>query len=144
MRNKLLIIVGCIILVLSVRAEDVTGKWRTIDDTTGEIKSIVEITQVDGKLYGHVVKLFNKDPKYDPVCDQCKDHLKGTKIIGMQIINGLTFTNGRWTGDRGILDPDNGKYYNVKIWTDPDSPEKLHVRGYFSFLYRTQIWIREE
>jgi uncharacterized protein (DUF2147 family) len=70
--------------------------------------------------------------------------LKGKKILGMQIINGLTLRDGRWSGNNGILDPDNGKYYDVKIWVNEKDPSRLNVRGYISFLYRTQIWLREE
>lgn len=122
---------------------DIVGKWKTIDDGTGEVKSIVEITKKDGKLYGKIIKLFNEDPNYDPLCDECKDHLNGKKIIGMQIINGLKLNDGKWAGDNGILDPDNGKYYDCKIWVDKEDPKKLNVRGYIAFLYRTQTWIRE-
>lgn len=124
-------------------AAGIEGKWKTIDDGTREVKSIVNITIKDGKLYGTITQLFNEDPNYDPVCDECKDEKKGKKIIGMQIINGLTERDGKWTGDNGILDPDNGKYYDVKIWVDEENPKKLHVRGYIAFLYRTQTWLRE-
>ena len=34
------------------------GKWKTKDDETGRIKSIVEITERDGMYYGEVVELF--------------------------------------------------------------------------------------
>jgi uncharacterized protein (DUF2147 family) len=128
---------------LSVAQNSVTGKWRTIDDDTGEVKSIVEITKEDGKLYGEIVQLFNEDPNYDPLCTECEGKLKNKKIIGMQIINGLTKEDGKWVGDDGILDPDNGKFYDVKIWVDEEDPKKLNVRGYIAFLYRTQTWIRE-
>ncbi len=128
---------------LSVAQNSVTGKWRTIDDDTGEVKSIVEITKEDVKLYGEIVQLFNEDPNYDPLCTECEGKLKNKKIIGMQIINGLTKEDGKWVGDDGILDPDNGKFYDVKIWVDEEDPKKLNVRGYIAFLYRTQTWIRE-
>jgi len=111
---------------------------------TGEVKSIVEITKTNGKVYGTIVKLFNKDPNYDPVCEECSDHLKGKKIIGMQIISGLTNESNIWKGNNGILDPDNGKYYNVRIWLDQEDPDRLNVRGYIAFLYRTQTWYREK
>jgi uncharacterized protein (DUF2147 family) len=133
-----------IFALVTANAAEIVGKWKTIDDGTGEVKSIVEITKKDGKLYGKIIKLFDKDPNYDPICDMCKDHLKNQKIIGMQIINGLTEKEGKWVGDKGILDPDNGKYYNTKIWVDEKNPSKLNVRGYIAFLYRTQTWLREK
>jgi uncharacterized protein (DUF2147 family) len=62
----------------------------------------------------------------------------------LQIINSLTLDNGKWKGNDGILDPDNGKYYNCKMWVDKEDPDRLIVRGYIAFLYRTQTWYREK
>lgn len=128
----------------AMAGDDIEGKWKTVDDVTGEVKSIIEITKNDGKLYGTILKLFDEDINYDPVCEKCKDHLKGKKIIGMQIINGLKLDEGKWRGNKGILDPDNGKYYNVKICVDQNDNNKLIVRGCIFFLFRKQIWLREE
>jgi uncharacterized protein (DUF2147 family) len=144
MRKTILFIIAIIFSMGVSKAADVIGKWKTVDDVTGEIRSIVEITKVDGKLYGKIIKIFNSDPNYDPVCTACTDHLKGKKVMGMQIINGLKLENGKWTGVHGILDPDNGKYYNVKIWVDEKNPNKLQGRGYIAFFYRTQTWLREK
>lgn len=143
--KKLASLFALILLATTIAfAQKIEGKWKTIDDGTGEVKSIVNISIKDGKVYGKILKLFNEDPNYDPVCNECKDAKHGKKIIGMQIINGLTKKNEKWIGDDGILDPDNGKYYDVKIWVDKDDPAKLHVRGYIAFLYRTQTWYREK
>lgn len=122
-------------------AETVVGDWKTIDDDSGDEKSIVKVYLKDGKLYGDIVKLLNEPQGYDPICDECPGNLKNKKVIGMTIINGLTLDGDAWTGDDGILDPDNGKWYDVKIWREGN---KLRVRGYIGFLYRTQTWILEE
>jgi uncharacterized protein (DUF2147 family) len=44
-----------------------------------------------------------------------------------------------------ILDPENGKVYHAKMTLDSDGG-KLSVRGFigFSFLGRTQTWLREQ
>lgn len=144
MKVTFLFLLLFVFTLTAVHAADIVGRWKTIDDKTGEAKSVVEITLKDGKLYGTIVKLINPDPNYDPVCTECKDHLKGKKMLGMQIINGLKKEDGKWVGDRGILDPDNGKYYDVKIWVDETNPSKLNVRGYIAFLFRTQTWYREK
>ena len=34
----------------SMSAQSVIGKWKTIDDETGKPKSIVEISEKDGKI----------------------------------------------------------------------------------------------
>ena len=52
----------------------VLGKWKTIDDASGEARSIVEIVEKDGKVYGKVIRIFprpDKDP--DPVCNKCQE-----------------------------------------------------------------------
>lgn len=140
---------GVLILLLVfsfgiLRAESIEGKWKTIDDVTGEVKSIVEITIKDGKAFGTIVQLFNEDPNYDPVCKVCKGRLKNQKIIGMQIINGLELKEGKWVGRKGVIDPDNGKFYYCKLWLDEDNPNRLNVRGYITFFYRAQTWKREK
>jgi uncharacterized protein (DUF2147 family) len=144
MKITFLFLLLLVFTLTAVHAADIVGQWKTIDDKTGEAKSVVEITMKDRKLYGTIVKLINPDPNYDPVCTECKDHLKGKKMLGMQIINGLKKEDDKWVGDRGILDPDNGKYYDVKIWVDETNPSKLNVRGYIAFLFRTQTWYREK
>jgi len=144
MKKSIFVLLTALFLGSVVLAQDsIVGKWKTIDDGTGEVKSIVDIRMENGKLYGKIIQLFNEDPNYDPICDECKDHLKDQKIIGMQIINDLTLDHGKWVGKKGILDPDNGKYYDVKIWVDETDPNILNVRGYIAFFYRTQTWLRE-
>ncbi len=133
----LLILLSAIVL----HANPISGKWKTIDDGTGEVKSIIKVYEKDGKLYGDIVKLFNEDPNYDPVCTECDGDLKGKKIIGMTIINGLENKGDYWYAKKGIIDPDNGKWYDVKIWREGD---ELKVRGYISVVYRTQTWLLEK
>ncbi len=115
------------------------GKWKTIDDTSGEPKSIIEISERGGKFYGKITKLFRKpgeDP--DPVCDDCdaSDARYKKKIIGMEIMEGLVKSGDSFEGGT-ILDPQNGKVYRCKIWIEG---ELLKVRGYWGPFYRTQTW----
>ena len=119
--------------------QSITGRWTTIDDNSGTEKSVVEIVEKDGKVYGKVVKIFPKpgeDP--DPVCDQCpKDDARyNKKIIGMEIIRDMKRSGEEYT-DGDILDPEVGKIYKCKIWTEGN---ELKVRGYWGPFYRTQTW----
>jgi uncharacterized protein (DUF2147 family) len=125
----------------SVNANEssIFGKWKTVDDDSGKVKSIVELYEDSGKLYGRILKLFpepGKDP--DPVCDLCPGDRKDQKIIGMVIIDGLTRDGNKWS-DGEVLDPNNGKLYDCKIWLEG---EKLKIRGYLLFFFRTQTWYR--
>lgn len=119
----------------------ITGKWKTIDDNSAEARSIVEISERAGKIYGKVLKIFPKpseDP--DPVCDQCdrSDPRYNKKIISMEIIQDLERDGDEYSGGH-ILDPENGKVYRCKIWLEG---EILKVRGYWGPFYRTQTWLR--
>lgn len=145
MRKGVILFVLAFFSITAIKAGDnIIGKWKTIDDVTGEVKSIVDITIKDGKAYGKIIKLFNEDFNYDPVCTACKGRFKKNKIIGMQIINGLNLKEDKWVGKKGILDPDNGKLYNCKLWVDEENENKLNVRGYIGFFYRSQTWLKEK
>lgn len=123
-----------------VVAQSIEGKWKTIDDETGEAKSIVEIYQKDGKIYGKVVEILNPE-KRDGLCEKCKGDRKDKPVLGMVIIDGLDKDDDEYKGGK-ILDPEKGKEYKCKIWLDSDDKNKLFVRGYVAFFYRTQNWYR--
>ena len=129
------------VIVISVSGQSITGLWKTIDDKTGEPKSIVKIYEKNGKIYGDIIKLFNNDPNYNPLCDKCPETKRNKHLIGLTIIEGLSLNDGKWTGKDGILDPENGKVYTVKIWREGNN---LQVRGYIAFFYRTQTWLKAD
>ncbi len=117
--------------------ESPVGVWKTIDDETGEAKSLVKLYEKDGVLYGRIVKLF-KDP--DATCDACEGEDKGAPINGMVILWGLEENDGEWSGGK-IFDPKKGKTYRAKLWLEGN---ELVVRGYAGPFYRTQTWRRAE
>ena len=121
------------------------GKWRTIDDKTGKVKSVVEITEAgNGTLQGKVVQVLDSEKGPNPLCDACKGANHNKPIEGMVIAWGLRHEGDSWD-DGKIMDPKNGKVYSAKM-TPIDGGRKLEVRGYmgFSLLGRSQTWIREE
>lgn len=126
--------------LFSATAQGVTGKWKTIDDETGEAKSIVEIYEVNGKIYGKVIEILNPAKK-DAKCTKCDGKDKDKPILGLVIIRGLEKDGDEYT-DGDILDPNKGKFYSCTIKLK--SKDKLDVRGYlgFSFIGRSQTWIR--
>ncbi|MBL7846620.1 MAG: DUF2147 domain-containing protein [Cyclobacteriaceae bacterium] len=128
-------------LAVGQNDETILGRWKTIDDNTGEARSIVEILEHQGAVVGRVVKIFprpNVEP--DPVCDKCspEDPRYKKKIIGMEIIRNLKKSGSEYGGG-DILDPENGKVYRSKIWVEG---KVLKVRGYWGPFYRTQTWQR--
>lgn len=132
------VLVLIVLCSVELGAQSIVGKWKTIDDTTGKPKSVVEIFESDGKYYGKIIKLYpdpGEDP--DPVCTECTGRRKGQKVIGMQIIEDMEKEkDGDYSGGE-IMDPENGKTYTCKLWVEDGF---LKVRGYLLFLYRTQTW----
>ncbi|HEX8060863.1 MAG TPA: DUF2147 domain-containing protein [Cyclobacteriaceae bacterium] len=125
------------------QAQDVIGKWKTIDDETGDERSIVDVYEKNGKVYGKVVKLFRvpgEDP--DPVCTGCddSDDRFNKKIIGMEILRDMEKSGDEYSGGN-ILDPKNGRVYRCSIWVEGN---ELKVRGYWGPFYRTQTWLRAQ
>ena len=122
-------------------AQSIVGKWKTIDDSSGKERSIVEIYKTGDKYFGKIVKLFREpgEPQ-DPLCVECKGEKKDKRVLGMEIITNLEYDpkDEEYT-DGEILDPENGNVYDCKIWLDETG--KLKVRGYLYFLYRTQTWL---
>lgn len=140
MKNWILTMGLLFVVIGNVQSQSVIGKWKTLDDETGEEKSIVEVYEQSGKIYGKVVEILREDHKKD-VCAECSGSLKNKPILGMVIINGLKKDGKEYNGGT-ILDPQNGKVY--KCYIALDSANKLKLRGFigFSLLGRTQYWTR--
>ena len=139
MKNTLTIL---FLFVTSITfGQSIVGTWKTIDDNSGEARSIVEIFEKEGKYFGKVLRTFpgpGEDP--DPICEECEDHRKDQKIIGMEIISDMIKNKKSNEYSKGeILDPENGNIYDCKLWIDEEG--NLKVRGYLLFFYRTQTWL---
>ena len=121
----------------------VTGIWKTIDDKSGLPKSLVEITVINGKLIGKILKIFLLPWEgADPICQNCPGEQKGTKIVDLTILSGFEKDHqnaDRWVNGR-ILDPGNGKTYTSSVWLE--DADTLKVKGYLGPLFRTQTWER--
>jgi uncharacterized protein (DUF2147 family) len=136
-----LIPIFCLIPIFS-NAQTIFGKWKSIDDETGQPKSIVEIYERSGKVYGRITKLFRKPAEeQDPLCNECdaEDPRYKKKVIGMEILKDMVKDDDEYA-DGEILDPNNGKIYRCKIWLEG---KDLKLRGYLGPFYRTQTWVRE-
>lgn len=118
------------------------GLWKTIDDDTGEAKSLVRIEEQGGVLSGKVEKGLAAKPERT-VCDLCTDERKDQAIVGMTIIKGAKLgDDGKaWVGGE-ILDPNNGKTYRLELMP-LEGGKQLRVRGFWGPFYRTQVWHRQ-
>jgi uncharacterized protein (DUF2147 family) len=130
----------CFAVVTTVRSQSVVGKWKTIDDETGKPKSIVEVYEKSGKIYGKIVDILDPQKK-DKLCTECTGDEKNKPVLGMVIVKGLQKDAEEYNGG-SITDPVTGKKY--KCFITLEGKDKLKVRGYigFALIGRTQYWYR--
>ena len=64
--------------------QNIIGKWKTIDDSTGKEKSIVEIYEKAGKYFGKITQLYDVASQ-NKKCDKCEGENKNKPIIGLVI-----------------------------------------------------------
>lgn len=126
--------------MFALQAQSVLGKWKTIDDETGKEKSVVEIYEKNGLIYGKLVELLEEKNK-NAVCSACSGKNKNKPYLGLVIITDLKKDGDEWSGGK-ILDPKTGKEY--KCYMALENSNKLKVRGYLgiSLIGRTQYWQR--
>ena len=144
MRKSPLLITLAMLLATALpaaAADPAVGRWKTIDDETGQAKSIVEISQnADGSLSGRIVELLNPS-RPNPTCDKCKDDRKNKPITGMEIIRGMRRDGEDYAGGT-ILKPDEGKVYKSKMELI-EGGSKLEVSGCVAFICKSQVWLRQ-
>lgn len=127
----------------AAQAQSPIGMWRTIDDETGEPKSVVEIYEQDGELFGKIVKILPEGRS--PICDICEGEFENKNLVGAVIVKGMERDGDEWE-DGSITDPKNGKTYSAKM--SLKDANTLEVRGFIkvplmgSSLGRTQTWYR--
>lgn len=142
--KTLLLALPLVMAAMSASAADsAVGRWKTIDDKTGKVKSIVEISQAaNGTLSGKVVEILHSDRGPNPVCDKCDGANKNKPVKGMTILWNLKPDGARnWSGGT-VLDPANGKTYKSKVELHADG-KKLDMSGCVAFICRAQTWVRE-
>jgi len=124
------------------QVNNIVGTWKTIDDETGEAKSVVRIyKEKDGKYFGKIEQLF-KNP--DGKCVNCKGDDKDKPILGLIILTNMK-ENGEKLDGGSILDPANGKTYNATLSIEKDG--RLKVRGSldkWGVAGRSQFWVKAE
>ncbi|MBA2078141.1 MAG: hypothetical protein BGP10_00630 [Rhodanobacter sp. 68-29] len=150
---RLALALGLLLGAGAVSAADTAtpvGNWKQVDDATGKVKSVIQISETGGELQGKVIQLLNRSPEAiardgeHPKCDKCDGERKNQPIEGMTIMWGVHKNGDAWDGGK-ILDPKSGKVYKVKL-TLEDGGQKLDVHGYigFAMLGRSQTWQREQ
>jgi len=137
---KGLSILFALVVTQFLMAQSVFGKWKTIDDVTGEEKSIVQLYEENGIVYGKIIEIFNPENR-NKTCTECTGKLKNKPLLGMVFLYGLK-KDGKEYNDGNIVDPKTGKEYDCYI--ELEDQNTLKVRGYvgISIAGRTQYWKR--
>ena len=142
MRKVILFIALMVSLTAGAQVKALLGDWRTVDDKTGEIRSIVTLYKgTDGLYYGKISKMLMYGS--DLRCEACKDEDYNAPIVGLVIIRGMRYNAEKNQLEGGhVLDPESGKFYYGKIYGKDGN---LVLRGSLDkrgFLGRNQTWIR--
>ncbi len=141
MKKTLLLLLTFVALSAQAQVSAILGDWRTVDDKTGEKRSIVTIYKgSDGLYYGKISKMLMYTD-LDLKCDKCQGADHNAPIEGLVIIRGMKAEDGQLVGGK-VLDPESGKFYYGKIYLKDG---KLVLRGSLDkrgFLGRNQTWIR--
>lgn len=122
------------------QVDQIVGRWKTVDDKTGDNFSIVEIYKgSDGLYYGKVAKMLVGPAGL--VCDKCEGEDHNKPLEGLVIIRSMKAIDGELREGR-VLDPESGKFYYGKIYLKEG---RLVLRGSIDkhgFLGRNQTWIK--
>jgi len=120
------------------------GRWQTIDDETGQPRSVVRLFEQQGILQGKIESVYYRAGETtNEVCSKCQGLQHNQPVIGLNFLWGLT-QNNVYSWDNGsILDPHNGRIYHCSLVVAKDG-KTLTVRGYLGLplFGRTQTWLR--
>lgn len=140
MKRTLFFAVTLLFTVTLFAQNPLLGEWITVDDATGEHKSIVRIYQADnGKYYGTIIQLLGENGD-DALCTECMGEDHNKPIVGLTIIRDMQLKDNELRGGK-VLDPDNGKFYYAKVYLKDG---KLILRGSLDkagLLGRSQTWL---
>jgi uncharacterized protein (DUF2147 family) len=139
-RTIFFVLMLCLTLSASAQVNEILGRWKTVDDKTGNSYSVVLIYRgSDGLYYGKIDRLLMGDRNM--TCTECTGADHGKKLEGLVFIRGMHEEKGELRGGK-LLDPESGKFYYGKIYLKNG---KLVLRGSLDragILGRSQTWLR--
>lgn len=87
------------------------GLWKA-KDNLGTV-SIIEFYAVGEKINGRIVNIIDSNGvQIDPLCERCAGELKNQRVRSLTFINGLSKSNGKWTGG-SVIDIRPGLFQGV-------------------------------
>jgi uncharacterized protein (DUF2147 family) len=124
---------------LSPKLQNAVGHWQILN-SDGTPGGKAETYLENGKLFGRVTEMKPGHSPHD-VCIKCSGEFKDQVILGMVFMRNFHPDGDDWVGGT-VVDPENGKEYQGKIWTV--GKDSLHLRGFIgvSLFGRTEVWAR--
>lgn len=137
--SRVLVALLALLLAGPALAQSPVGTWRTVDDETGEPKSLVRVFEEGGQLVGEIQQLLPAGRR----CTGCAARYEGSDLVGTRILTGFRQDGNTWEGGR-ITDPKTGRVYRAKMRVQNDG--RLRVWGYVGMdtplTRRAQFWER--
>ncbi len=129
---------------LHAQLSNIVGKWNTLDDRTGEMRSCVNIYEKGGKYFGEVVLLYENDGNgsYKVMKEPFPKEYQG--VVGTVVLLGMEPKGDELKGK--LFDPESKKEYYGKVSYNAETG-KLDVRGSLDRLGaigRTQHWSKKK
>jgi uncharacterized protein (DUF2147 family) len=113
--------------------------WNTLDKNTGKPRSLFIVYEYEGKYYGRIIAIYNKEGVIKETMYHPTERAPGVAdhpfYCGLDILWNLTQEGNRYKGK--IMDPEEGKIYNAEVWR---SGHDLIVRGKLLFFGRNETW----
>lgn len=136
MKTAFILFISLAISSIGLSQDEIIGKWLS-----AEKDGITTIYKSNGKYYGKIT--WVKDPLDDngkPIVDkENPDESKQKQpIVGLVIFKNAVYEDGEWV-DGTIYDPNEGSTYDCTLWMEG---EKLMLRGYWGWFFRTEEWTR--
>lgn len=147
MKKVLFFLIGVMVWGTAHAAIPFGDVYQTIDDKTGQPKSIVQLYEYtdgdDVKLAGRIIALYGADGRIAETfknATRVAENVHGApKYVGLDIIWDMERDgDDNQYEDGKIMDPQSGKVYSSVIWQD--APGALNVRGKIGPFGRTQNW----
>lgn len=142
MKKSLMVFWVCLMAFSSsLWAQSVVGFWKTVDEKTGKVQSIVAIYEYQNQCFGRIIATYGSDGNFSDSIENPKTRAPGVEgepfYSGMDIIWNLKKKGDKYTKGN-ILDPDQGRVYSAEMWLHEGN---LVVRGQLLFFGRNQTWL---